>query len=399
MNPSASTPQTETSAPHHPVVAGNTEVTAPANRVYFPALDGLRAVAFLLVFLHHYLHFLYGWVGVDIFFVLSGFLITGILVDTADTPHRARNFYIRRTLRIFPLYYVVLLGVLLVTPLLHWQWTWQWLAWPLYLGNFLRFLYPHASLQFVAPFSDAFLVGRFHSNPCTIMLGHFWSLCVEEQFYLVWPWIVFACRSRRKLIAICAASIILVPCARALAAHYLPATLVQGEVTAHATPFRFDTLMYGALLALLYRSSYRQAMFRWASWVLPVIPILAAWVLFQRLHNGTYQYPAGLATWVLCLVALLSSAVLLNTLVPGSVCYRLFHLRWLRALGVISYGAYVFHDIPHDAYFRIARRLPFNIPDTTAVIGLIGTIILATLSYRFLESPFLRLKDRFTRSA
>jgi peptidoglycan/LPS O-acetylase OafA/YrhL len=98
---------------------------APANRVYYPALDGLRAVAFIGVFLHHYMSLPYGWAGVDVFFVLSGFLITGILYDTQDEPHRARNFYIRRTLRIFPLYYGVLLFIFLLTPVLHWAWTWQ----------------------------------------------------------------------------------------------------------------------------------------------------------------------------------------------------------------------------------------------------------------------------------
>src|SRR5580658_9184269 len=82
------------------LVAANTGHTASANRAYYPALDGLRGFAFLGVFLHHYMAFLYGWAGVDVFFVLSGFLITGILYDTRDDLHRFRNFYIRRTLRI-----------------------------------------------------------------------------------------------------------------------------------------------------------------------------------------------------------------------------------------------------------------------------------------------------------
>ena len=118
-------------------VTGNTEHTKPENRGFFPALDGLRAVAFMMVFLQHYEKLPWGWSGVDFFFVLSGFLITGILFDTRNDSHRVRNFYIRRTPRIFPLYYGILLALLLSTPFAHWQWSWRWLVWPLYLGNFL----------------------------------------------------------------------------------------------------------------------------------------------------------------------------------------------------------------------------------------------------------------------
>src|ERR1700722_7833144 len=100
---------------------------APEKKRFYPALDGLRAIAVLMVFYQHYypnfrMGLNWGWAGVDIFFVLSGFLITGILYDTQNAAHRFRNFYVRRTLRIFPLYYGVLLLALLLTPLLHWTW-------------------------------------------------------------------------------------------------------------------------------------------------------------------------------------------------------------------------------------------------------------------------------------
>ena len=177
-----------TPEPHELPPTGNTELTRPENRAFFPALDGLRAVAFLMVFGQHYLALAWGWTGVNIFFVLSGFLITGILYDTRADPFRVRNFYIRRTLRIFPLYYGVFLVLLLLTPLLHWHWNRYWTLWPLYLGNFLRFLSPlsllrGSALEYAA---DAHLssVRLPHTE---LYLGHFWSLCVEEQFYLIWP--------------------------------------------------------------------------------------------------------------------------------------------------------------------------------------------------------------------
>ena len=92
------------------------------------ALDGMRAIAFMMVFLQHYCGLKWGWSGVDLFFVLSGFLITGILFDSRNDLHRARNFYVRRTLRIFPLYYGIMLLLLLSSPVFHWDWSWGYLV-------------------------------------------------------------------------------------------------------------------------------------------------------------------------------------------------------------------------------------------------------------------------------
>ena len=126
--------------------AKKTSVRLPGNSVRFPALDGIRAVAFFAVFLTHYRHLAWAWGGVNAFFVLSGFLITGILWDTRDRPHAMRAFYIRRTLRIFPLYWGVFLVLLLLTPICRWQWSGAWLLWPLYVGNFVR-LFTHADMS------------------------------------------------------------------------------------------------------------------------------------------------------------------------------------------------------------------------------------------------------------
>jgi peptidoglycan/LPS O-acetylase OafA/YrhL len=380
---------------------GFIESTPPRGRAYFPALDGLRAVSFLGVFLWHYMGLPYGWAGVDVFFVLSGFLITGILYDTRDDTHRIRNFYIRRTLRIFPLYYGVFLGLFLLTPLLHWAWTWQWIAWPLYLGNFLRFFYPHLNNEFVAAFADAHLVSRTYPT-LDLRLGHFWTLCVEEQFYLLWPWIVFAVRDRRKLIAICAACIVLVPVARTVATAHLPEALVSGGVVLHSTPFRFDTLLVGALIALLFRGSHRKQMQQAAQAILAV-------ALLCALSLGVYRFgfrPFNIGNlvlnhpWLFTPIALVSGALMLRTLVPGTIAYRIFNPRWLRLIGTVSYGAYVFHDIPHGEYDRVVGHyFHHGAHVMTAVFALVMTLVLAFLSYHFFESPILRLKDRFTSNS
>jgi peptidoglycan/LPS O-acetylase OafA/YrhL len=229
------------------------------SRTFYPALDGVRAVAFLMVFFQHYAALPWGWAGVNVFFVLSGFLITGILFDSRNDPHRARNFYIRRALRIFPLYYCVFLLVAALNPVFHWRWSIYWSAWPLYLANFLPFISPTvlidaSPLQFAA---WAWL--RTPLFPGLILyLGHFWSLCVEEQFYFVWPWIVFGKRSRRALIWTCGLVVIIVPCLRVLAQHTAPAWMLQASLLDRATPFQIDSLLLGGLVALLWRGNHRK---------------------------------------------------------------------------------------------------------------------------------------------
>jgi len=146
------------------------------NGLFYPALDGLRAIAFLMVFMQHYFKMPWGWTGVDLFFVLSGFLITGILFDSRNDPYRARNFYIRRTLRIFPLYYGIMLLLLFLEPIVRWDWSWRWLVWPAYVGNFARFVHPYlldSPLQRLADFQPS--PTRFHTH-LRPLLGHFWSL-------------------------------------------------------------------------------------------------------------------------------------------------------------------------------------------------------------------------------
>ena len=388
-------------SPEH-VVAGNTLTTRPENRAYYPALDGLRAVAFLMVWAQHYLRMPWGWSGVDLFFVLSGFLITGILWDTRDDRFRVRNFYVRRTLRIFPLYYGVMLLLLLLQPLAHLDWNWRWLVWPAYLGNFARFAHATAVGTPFQRLADFQPIGRLSRHLYgALFMGHFWSLCVEEQFYLLWPWAVFYLRNRRKLMILCASSLVLCLGLRLVAARVLPPWMLEQEILYRLLPFRLDALLSGGLMALWLRGPNAAAVLRAARLALaPALLGIGAWMAFSPFGHvwlgDAYQYPSWKFTWGLTAADVVSVLLILHVIQPGTLLYRGLGLAPLRWLGRISYGAYVLHDIPHVIYRAFLVRLHQGSDNTVACVALACTCLLAWLSFRFFEAPFLNLKEQWT---
>jgi peptidoglycan/LPS O-acetylase OafA/YrhL len=369
-----------------------------AHRAYFPALDGLRALAFLMVFAQHYLDLPWGWAGVDIFFVLSGFLITGILYDSRDQTHRVSNFYIRRTLRIFPLYYGLMFLLLLSYPLFRWQWTWAWLVWPAYVGNFARGIHPFtwgSALEMLADFQPT--SGTVPG--VKLFFGHFWSLCVEEQFYLIWPWIVFRVRDRRKLIFICLACVVICPLMRVAGHHLLPQYMLDQEVLYRWTPFRVDALLLGGLVALIRRGPSSRRMLSVARALLPVLlSVLVVYVVCAN-WNGRQDLPTWAHTWGIVFIDWLSACLILTALEPNSICFRIFNHRALRWIGRISYGAYVYHDIFHLQIMTVVSTFTKQVGLVTAVVALAFTLLVAWASFRWFETPFIRLKDRWTSPA
>ncbi len=365
-----------------------------------------------MVFFQHYLAHTFpqlgwGWAGVDVFFVLSGFLITGILYDTQNARHRFRIFYMRRTLRIFPLFYGVLFLAVITTPVMDWMWNPAWILWATYLGNYARYLYLHSPLLPLGAIEH--LISRYNGQPdLTFYVGHFWSLCVEEQFYLVWPLVVFTVRRRETLRAICLAAIPLALAARVACLFLLPQQWLAEEFLYRATPLRIDALLLGGLLALCLRGPE-------AAWVQRAArPILlsftAGFILFQLLYgrlSGTHHVytPASgdpvLTTLGYTLIDLFAAALILRSLQPSSPLARLLALPPLRALGRVSYGFYVFHDLLRAVYVRavgafIGGRVPLGeFECIVAIVGLGATTYISFLSFRYFESPFLRLKSRF----
>lgn len=384
----------------------------PENKRFYPALDGLRAVAVLLVFFQHYLGpahpaLNWGWTGVDIFFVLSGFLITGILYDTRDAAHRVRNFYMRRTLRIFPLYYAVLLIAVLSTPIFHWLWNPAWLLWFTYLGNYARFLYISSPL-FPLGAIEHLKAQPVFPGSFSIYLGHFWSLCVEEQFYLVWPMVVFTIRKRETLRNLCLAIIPLTLLARIACVWLVPQPYLSAELLYRITPLRSDALLLGGLAALCLRGPEAAALLRWSRRLAVVLAAsFVVWELLYQQFSGTHDFYhpyAGapvMTTVGYTLLDLFSAVLILSILQIDNPVARILNLRPLRYLGQISYGFYVFHDMFHWVYGRIVRHFLGAERMTHAgtpimIVAFFSTLLIATLSYRLFEAPFLRLKSRFS---
>jgi peptidoglycan/LPS O-acetylase OafA/YrhL len=336
-----------------------------------PQLDAVRGVAILLVIMHNTgekfpslrLHgvFTNGWMGVDLFFVLSGLLITGILLDSKDSIGYFRNFYARRCLRIWPLYYSLLLFMFVVVPFLSrseahsvFEKSSPWWAYPLFLQNFL------------VP------VSTMAAGP----LGVTWSLAIEEQFYLVWPLVVRYC-SYAQVRNLAVAEICLSPVWRFyLSLHH---------VYLYTNVFcRLDGLMAGALLAIAVRSkSFQPSKF-----------IKPAWISFFVMATLAFVTETHNARWIVFSFAAAASAsfVYLSLFCAQKWFQMVMTNRFLVYTGTISYGLYLLHKIP----FGMVQSLHLDrYPPLELLIILVASYVLAILSWNLLEKPFLSLKRFF----
>jgi len=368
-----------------------------------PALDGLRGIAIILVMVHHFTYYrptsgidaligdvlFFGWTGVDLFFVLSGFLITGILLDTRDGGRYFTSFYARRILRIFPLYYLVLFLALVVLPrfpavhsVLIGQddsvdLPSQWPYW-LYMTNFSI-----AGRGWVHGWVD---VG--------------WSLAIEEHFYLVWPLVIWLCPPR--LVAwLCTAIFVGEVFARSFARASDVAVLPIYVVTW----FRLDGLVVGALLAVARRRGIMTALDRLVPAV--VIAGVAGLIAVTILGGHTWWWNRRMQQFGYSLIAIIAAAMLVSAInrPADSLWSRMLSAGWLRAFGKYSYCLYLIH-LP---VMRAVREYVFNPEDTLAIAPWVGQVLfypvaaapafaLAWLSWRWFEAPILRLKARFPYS-
>ena len=366
-------------------------LTAPANTISvrprpsrIVELDGLRALAIIPVILHHcwpsgsWTSFIgeAGWMGVDLFFVLSGYLITGILLNAAGIKNGYRNFLARRALRIFPLYYVCLALFTAAAVLRSDQASWDAMkAWGgvgwfvVYLGNI------HAAWT--------------NSLPPVLSFATLWSLQVEEQFYLLFPLAValLSMRNLRRFLIGCA---IAAPLLRSSMVLFAPHHPVAGYVL---MPCRMDALAMGVILAILVRSGAlpraSQARFSFL-----VSGAITAAIFCAALRHGNTAYDPWMRSVGYSAVDFTCASLLCWILLsPSSVLTRTLRLRPLVYTGQIAYGLYLLHE-PAS---WIARRLLGHVELHSALsvpITFAASFIAAALSWRFLESPFLAWKDR-----
>jgi peptidoglycan/LPS O-acetylase OafA/YrhL len=343
-----------------------------------------------------------GWTGVDLFFVLSGFLITGILWDAKGGNAYFRNFYARRTLRIFPLYYATLAIVFILVPaispksaaadglfseLLLSRHYWAW-----YGTYFIDLLFALKGFMFA---------------------GHFWSLAVEEHFYLVWPLLVHKL-ARRGLMSLCLALIALAMVLRftMLVSMFPPVAIYV------LTPCRMDGLALGALLALTLRGpNGLELMRRFARVGLAISGVM--WITLMWLQHGWSQYGLIPQTVGYLVTEVFYGAVLVFTLTSKRIA-AFMSVRPLRLMGKISYALYVFHvfivilvarfiALGTVSHYSIVFSLMKSIGGAfvpgrflmlldsvvymAVAIGL--SVGVALLSWHILELPCLRLKQFF----
>jgi peptidoglycan/LPS O-acetylase OafA/YrhL len=373
--------------------------TEPISARHFPAADGVRGLAILIVLIHNSgwidqlsASFVLkltrattatGWIGVELFFVLSGFLITGILVDTLGSPRYFRNFYIRRVLRIFPLYYTVLILALLVVP--HLANVPEWTA--LARKNQLWYW------TYTSNWGDTF-------GHAITGFPHFWSLAVEEQFYLCWPLLVFAL-PRRRLIGLCVIMILTTPLIRLLLE--LPRFPEQAGYS--WTIARWDALAAGALLALLLREERGRS---WLAESIGRVTTLSAIALglLALYEHGFHEDNLPVRIVGQSLIALLSASLIYYCVAPSGpraiAVQRAMSAGWLRFFGKYSYAMYVFHwpiqfilaPYAADALSTgdTATRFLKLVAYLACVLGL--STLAAMVSWRVLEQPCLALKDR-----
>jgi peptidoglycan/LPS O-acetylase OafA/YrhL len=381
-------------------------VTNPAGRFYFPELDVLRFFAFFAVFIHHWIGFYNepgvlgvvgkaGAFGVDLFFTLSGYLITRLLLrerdETGDINLKA--FYVRRTLRIWPLYYFSIALAFLLSQLPV-----SLTSAPPFVANVFAPM-PPIGYFFMATFVYNFnFYGTLLTNPPPFM-AQLWSLSVEEQFYLFWPWFARYMPRRR---------IVVVPILMIAVACVVRATVKFGmdRLLWNYTFARIDPIAVGILIALLpalkLGRGHRLLLFLVgiASWGFAAgycgIPI-------ETVEYSTLKISLGFPA-----IALGSGAFLLATLGTKSLNPSSRLVRTLMYLGKISYGLYMYNTIAtntaHLLQFRGALKLPglgsWSLWTESFLAILISfglNVALAAASYRWLEAPFLRLKERFAR--
>ncbi len=330
---------------------------------YKPQLDGLRALAITLVVIYHVDPSLLpgGWIGVDIFFVLSGFLITSILERElrATSSIAIGNFYIRRILRLTPAFWL-LLAVVACVDVLSWR-----------RVDGLRAVL--LSATYLMNWNLA-----FNWYPQTL-LGHSWSLAMEEQFYLVWPLVLRLFGRRSPLVFIFVAICMVIAWRLYLVCSGATPARTYSGFDSHS-----DALLIGCALAFAKPSLPLQSLILRFSWV-PIAAILALALVLTIDSQLTQSFG-------LTLTAVVAAWLLWATLHDDQIA-RLFSTAPAVYTGRISYGWYLWHYPMISLGAHLTERFGHRAPFAAAFATL--AFVVAGLSHKYVETPFLRMKPRF----
>ncbi|MHA4808132.1 acyltransferase family protein [Flavitalea flava] len=368
------------------------------NASYIRSLDGVRAIAIILVMTFHAGILDFGWIGVQLFFVLSGFLITGILwkekTKEGSLGFKFKKFWVRRSLRIFPLYYAYLLIFGVSYLLLHF---------PPYFMKFFPF-----AVTYTANFPLLLL----HSigNP---LFNHLWSLSIEEQFYLLFPVIILL--SPKPLIKFLLWAILFIsPFLRFLVGEYykskgLPSLTIADGVNFN-TLCQLDAFCMGGIIPVL--SLDKRVKKPWTLFGAMVILALGAGLAGYLLSPSPLPYLLDLGyyhyftsqyqhIWQYTCLNLVFASLILALVSAYSthkfpVTRKILENKWMVSIGKVSYGMYLFHWLIwiylfYD-FFR-PQTLPYKALLFIPYVFLV--YLVSRVSYRFYEAPFIRLKDRF----
>lgn len=349
---------------------------------YIPQFDGLRGVAVLMVLIGHsaFLERLphtgmleYARFSVDSYFVLSGFLITGILLDSKGSEHYFRNFYARRAVRIWPLYYLVLFLIFVVEPL------------------FFRAMRP--TVAGIWPAFAFYVQNLIYHDAYPFGLAATWSLAVEEQFYMTWPLLIFFLKKRT--LAVVLFLLFVVSLSLRLAFFFRGA---ESGFVHQYTFARLDAITFGSLAALWLRSP-SCTLVRWRTWSYRFLLIGVAGTILARIVMHRNSSVVGYTFLGLLYTGLVG--LLLISDARSSLLGRIFSAGWLRYMGRISYGIYLLHYplfIFWAQFINSPNFLPSN-PVARNLLAFGGQILIATaagaISWHFFEEPILRLKARF----
>jgi peptidoglycan/LPS O-acetylase OafA/YrhL len=335
------------------------DLSAALKRPHIAALDGIRAVSVLIVILYHGgLEWVPGDLGVSAFFVLSGFLITWLLFKEEDRTGGVslKSFYIRRLLRIFPAYYAFFAVSIAFDYIRGYRWDHALI---------------YSGLLYVTNYYNA-----FHGHPPTA-IAHAWSLAIEEQFYLLWPFLFLTFRRRKEFLISAIVSV-------CLWRTYLYG--FRGVSTAYvynAFDTRFDNLAIGCLLATLLHSEKLPRLIARPSNRIALLA-LGLLVISRSFSPQLYHYTLGFTVDALLISILIVQAILLQ----DSPFWRWLEYPVSRYIGRISYPMYLYHIWAIGAALRLHV---WPIP-----IAILITVLLASGSYYLVEKPFLRLKSTWS---